>query len=77
MNNQPEVPDYLKINTQDVIKAYQKQVNDMLYNEIVMQQQINQMEATIKNLHNKLSANGIEDTNNSKDSKQQDVKLNK
>lgn len=77
MDNQPEVPDYLKINTQDVIKAYQKQVNDMLYNEIVMQQQISQMETTIKNLHNKLSANGIEDTSNSKDSKQQDVKLNK
>lgn len=77
MNNQQQkVPQYLKVDSNNLIVRYRQEVDNLLYSNMVMQQQMEQMEVTIKNLQAKLKEHGI-DENNSNDTKQQDVKLPK
>lgn len=77
MNNQTQVPAYLQVKSQDIINKYRDQVNNMLYNEMVMQQQMAQMQKTIDDQHELLKKHGIDSSSDTDNSKQQDVELNK
>lgn len=77
MNSQTQVPTYLQVKSQDVINKYRDQVNNMLYNETIMQQQMEQMQKIINDQHELLKKHGIDSSSDTDNSKQQDVKLNK